>query len=203
MAEADAVDRLISFNFMSFQDEVEQILAWKARNTDPRAQPDYFKILYAWYIVRGDYRSGRVILSEVYPPADANPFTAGGAVYQQGRRLALMQGQSNDDPKLLATSQAGCYLAAINALSLVDSKNAWVEMSLTPGEAARVGVTFVFALSQSSSESSLEYETPPCHPPFARQPDHRKSRYRNRGHCRNASRIPPRSLPIRTYEHVP
>lgn len=60
MSEDDAVAQLISFNFAGFVDDVEECLAFKARNMDPRIQPNYARILYSWYTMRGDYRNGLV-----------------------------------------------------------------------------------------------------------------------------------------------
>ncbi|KAJ7781667.1 nucleoporin Nup120/160-domain-containing protein [Mycena metata] len=39
MCEDNAVEKLVSFNFPGFADEVEEALAFKARNVDPRIQP--------------------------------------------------------------------------------------------------------------------------------------------------------------------
>ncbi|QRW15990.1 nucleoporin [Rhizoctonia solani] len=44
-------------------------LSFKARHADPFAWPDYAKILYAWHVFRGDFRS------------------AGAAMYERARRL--------------------------------------------------------------------------------------------------------------------
>lgn len=63
MCDNKEVDRLTRLNFVGFQSEVEDTLAFKARNTDPLAEPDYAKVLYAWYVFRGDYRSGKFRLS--------------------------------------------------------------------------------------------------------------------------------------------
>lgn len=58
MCEENAVEKLMSFNFAGFSDEVEDALAFKARNVDPRVRPFYSRILYTWYVLRGDYRNG-------------------------------------------------------------------------------------------------------------------------------------------------
>jgi nuclear pore complex protein Nup160 len=57
MCEENAVEILMAFNFAGFADEVEDALAFKSRNADPRARPFYSRILYTWYVLRGDYRS--------------------------------------------------------------------------------------------------------------------------------------------------
>ena len=58
MCEENAVEKLVSFNFVGFNTEVEDALSFNARNADPRVRPFYSRILYTWYITRGDYRSG-------------------------------------------------------------------------------------------------------------------------------------------------
>lgn len=47
----------MTFNFAGFAEEVEDALAFKSRNADPRVRPFYSRILYTWYILRGDYRN--------------------------------------------------------------------------------------------------------------------------------------------------
>ena len=58
MCENGAAELLVSMNFLGLTKEVEESLAFKARNADPRVRPYYSQILYAWYIERGDYQSG-------------------------------------------------------------------------------------------------------------------------------------------------
>ena len=58
MCEDHAVDRLMSYTFAGLLDEVEDALSFKARNADPRTRPFYSRILYTWYVSRGDYRNG-------------------------------------------------------------------------------------------------------------------------------------------------
>lgn len=60
MCEENAVAKLMTFDFAGISEEVESILSFKARNVDPRLQPSYSKILYTWYIQRGEYRNGKV-----------------------------------------------------------------------------------------------------------------------------------------------
>ncbi|KAG8902782.1 hypothetical protein FRB99_004117 [Tulasnella sp. 403] len=109
MCDKGEMDRLTRLNFVGYQVEVERHLAFKARNADPLAWPNYAKVLYAWYVFRGDYRN------------------AGQAMFRQARRLQEVPCHP-DDYIDIATGQAQCYLAAINCLSLVDPKNAWVAM---------------------------------------------------------------------------
>ena len=63
MCEEEAVDRLMALNFAGLSDEVEDALAFKTRNADPRIRPFYSRILYTWYINKGDYRNGPFVTS--------------------------------------------------------------------------------------------------------------------------------------------
>lgn len=67
MCEDNEVETLMNFNFAGLADEVEDALAFKARNIDPRLRPSYSKILYAWYVRRGDYRSGASYSLIIHP----------------------------------------------------------------------------------------------------------------------------------------
>ncbi len=58
MCENNQVGRLNSLGFIGFQDKVEDMLKFKARNSDPLRFPNYYKVLYSWHISRGNYRSG-------------------------------------------------------------------------------------------------------------------------------------------------
>ncbi|KAF7354945.1 hypothetical protein MSAN_01409400 [Mycena sanguinolenta] len=62
MCEENAVEKLVSFNFPGFADEVEEALAFKARNVDPRIQPSYSRILYSWHTFRGDHRNAALVM---------------------------------------------------------------------------------------------------------------------------------------------
>ncbi|KAE9395644.1 hypothetical protein BT96DRAFT_997448 [Gymnopus androsaceus JB14] len=101
-----------SFNFAGYADEVEDALSFKARNADPLVHPSYARILYSWFLLRGDYRNAALTM------------------YQRARKL---QGLMIKDPSLmarLATEQLESYMISMNALSLADSKNLWF---LLPG----------------------------------------------------------------------
>lgn len=109
MCANDAVPQLLELPFTGIEHLVESELTFKARNSDPRALPDYHRVLYAWYISKTDFRNAAVVQ------------------YQQGRRLgARIPAASEDEYIGLLAQQAQCYLASLQALSLVDSKNAWV-----------------------------------------------------------------------------
>lgn len=58
MCDSDQIERLVSLNFIGYQSDVEETLAFKARNADPRQKPHYSQVLHAWYVFRGDFRSG-------------------------------------------------------------------------------------------------------------------------------------------------
>ncbi|WWD18377.1 hypothetical protein CI109_102827 [Kwoniella shandongensis] len=118
MCENNEVGRLNTLGFIGFQKDVEEMLRFKARNSDPLRFPNYYKVLYSWHLTRGDYRS------------------AGEIMYLQGRRFA--EGSSSKVPAFeLSAMQARSYLAAINALSLVDKRNAWVSVPGAPSKALR------------------------------------------------------------------
>ncbi|OJT13189.1 Nuclear pore complex protein Nup160 [Trametes pubescens] len=112
MCEENAVDRLMALNFAGLADEVEDALAFKARNADPRIRPFYSRILYTWYVSRGDYRN------------------AASTMYQRARKLAALMG----DPAAfveLAELQLEAYVVAMNSLALVDTKNQWITLPVT------------------------------------------------------------------------
>ncbi|KAG8956665.1 hypothetical protein FRC04_000143 [Tulasnella sp. 424] len=109
MCDKGEIDRLTRWNFVGFQQDVENVLAFKARNADPIGWPNYANVLYAWYTFRGDYRS------------------AGQAMFRQARRLSEIICKPSEYIDF-ATETARCYLAAINCLSLVDPKSAWVAL---------------------------------------------------------------------------
>jgi nuclear pore complex protein Nup160 len=111
MCEANEVGRLVSLGFIGFQRDVEERLNFKARNSDPLRTPNYYKVLYSWHISRGDYRS------------------AGEIMYAQGQRFAEASSAKFGHYEL-AAMRAQSYLAAINALSLVDKRNAWISVQV-------------------------------------------------------------------------
>lgn len=112
MCEAGQVGRLTRLGFIGFQRDVEERLTFKARNSDPLKAPNYYRVLYSWHIARGDYRSAAEIM------------------YAQGQRFASLLASSSGriSPYSLSAMQAQSYLAAINALALVDKRNAWISV---------------------------------------------------------------------------
>ncbi|KAJ8523440.1 hypothetical protein ONZ45_g87 [Pleurotus djamor] len=109
MCEDDAIDKLVTLNFGILADEVEDALSFKARNVDPRVRPYYSKILYTWYVSRGDYRN------------------AASSMYLRARKLHA----ALSDPAIFgafALEQLEAYSVAINALSLVDPNSTWISL---------------------------------------------------------------------------
>ncbi|KAG1836482.1 hypothetical protein C8R48DRAFT_680501 [Suillus tomentosus] len=100
MCEESTIEQLMSFNFATFSAEIEDALAFKARNTDPRARPFYSRILYTWYTRRGDHRN------------------AARTMYQRARKFKENTAQSTDVITLME-EQLEAYLLAINSLSLL------------------------------------------------------------------------------------
>jgi nuclear pore complex protein Nup160 len=138
MCEDDAVEKLISFNFARFADEIQDALAFKARNVDPRARPFYSRILYAWFVFRGDYRNGRCC----WPVCGMCCYListniAALSMYQRARSL---QDLIIDTSTFiyLAEEQLEAYMAAINALCLLDRKSAWIAMPISRNAGSQV-----------------------------------------------------------------
>ncbi|KAG6378387.1 hypothetical protein JVT61DRAFT_12642 [Boletus reticuloceps] len=111
MCEDGAIELLVSLDFAGFSSEVDDALAFKARNTDPRARPFYSRILYTWYTRRGDHRS------------------AARTMYQRARKLQEVSSKPADVISLME-DQLESYLLAINSLALLEQKNAWVVVQL-------------------------------------------------------------------------
>ncbi|KAF8845600.1 hypothetical protein BDN67DRAFT_993287 [Paxillus ammoniavirescens] len=107
ICEQNAVEVLVSLDFAGFGSEVDDALAFKARNTDPRSRPFYSRILYTWYTRRGDHRS------------------AARTMYQRARKLQEISGKPADVISSME-DQLESYLLAINSLSLLEQKNAWI-----------------------------------------------------------------------------
>ncbi|TBU50494.1 nucleoporin Nup120/160-domain-containing protein [Dichomitus squalens] len=111
MCEENAVDRLMALNFAGLADEVEDALAFKARNADPRIRPFYSRILYTWYVSRGDYRNAALTM------------------YQRARKLEALMGDASAFTELVEL-QLEAYIVAMNALALVDPKSQWITLPI-------------------------------------------------------------------------
>ncbi|KAJ7122853.1 nucleoporin Nup120/160-domain-containing protein [Mycena epipterygia] len=119
MCEDNAVEKLVSFNFPGFADEVEDALAFKARNVDPRIHPSYSRILYSWHTFRGDHRNAALVM------------------YQRARKLQDLIASDVSLSATLAGQQQEAYMVAINSLSLVDRRNAWFLLPVLVADHAR------------------------------------------------------------------
>ena len=111
LCEAGALAELLRLHLGELQPRVERVLSFKARNAAPLSTPNYFQILYAYHIARGDYKS------------------AAASMYQQARRLrdAALVASATDvhQARALLVREAQCDLAAINALVLLPAPHAW------------------------------------------------------------------------------
>ncbi|GAA5990570.1 hypothetical protein JCM5350_001037, partial [Sporobolomyces pararoseus] len=120
VCENGASSLITTLPFVGLESDLERNLAFRARNSDPITQtstsaPDYYKILYSFHVSKGDFRSAATVM------------------YQQARRIGELTTtttrgtiSSSSSFKDLATAQCQSYLAATNALSLVEKSNAWV-----------------------------------------------------------------------------
>ena len=131
MCEENAVDRLMALNFAGLADEVEDALAFKARNADPRIRPFYSRILYTWYVSRGDYRNGEIRSSSSLRSAvGVNGPLAALTMYQRARKFAAAMGDARIFVEF-AELQLEAYVVAMNALALVDPKSQWITLPIT------------------------------------------------------------------------
>lgn len=142
MCEDNAFENLIGFNFAGFSDEVENALAFKSRNSDPRVKPYYSQILYSWYISRSDYRNGELIYD--VKDDDLNSFAAALTMYLRSRKI---QDLGNDTSGVieLAEQQREACMIAINALSLLSRPSAWFTIPLVADTGREVSLSnFVY-----------------------------------------------------------
>ncbi len=130
MCEENACDRLMALNFAGLADEVEGALAFKARNADPRIRPFYSRILYTWYVSRGDYRSGESALCHGGDSSGVNGGIAALTIYQRARKLEAAMGDATAFAEL-AELQLEAYVVAMNSLALVDPKSQWITLPIT------------------------------------------------------------------------
>ena len=81
-------------------------------------------------------------------------FTAGSVMYEHGMRL------SRECPgKRGLQRQAQCYLAAMNALRLVDPDYAWIVKPVPPAKPKVFSITFSFIFSSPDPKVHVRY----CH----------------------------------------
>ncbi|KAI6652016.1 Nuclear pore complex protein [Oopsacas minuta] len=93
---------LCAFSYSGVEKEIEDVLESRARSADPMTG-NYYSLLHTFYSNRGNYRRAAVAMYE--------------CVMRLNGEMATL---------LIIQKQAKCYLAAINALYLVDDKSAFV-----------------------------------------------------------------------------
>lgn len=121
MCEESSATQLISLPFIGLQDEVDEVLAQKCQSiVDVSIGISYHKILYAWRIKRNDFRGAATIsldhLQRLQSSGDGDKITG------------------EDGLETPVTKQ---YVALINALSCVDSKQAWILAEEVPKKGAK------------------------------------------------------------------
>ncbi|KAL5007266.1 hypothetical protein ScPMuIL_016072, partial [Solemya velum] len=102
LCERGDLQVLVEFPYIDLEDEVVSILENRARSVDLTTH-NYYDLLYAFHIFRSNFRR------------------AGSTMYEHGMRL----GREMLNLRGLQR-QAQCYLAALNALRLVNPDYAWI-----------------------------------------------------------------------------
>lgn len=102
LCERGDLQTLVGFPYIDLQDEVVSILESRARSVDITTQ-NYYDLLYAFYLSRNNFGK------------------AGAVMYEHGMRLGREVPSKQGLQK-----QAHCYLAAMNALRLVNPMYAWI-----------------------------------------------------------------------------
>ncbi|XP_074660540.1 nuclear pore complex protein Nup160-like [Tubulanus polymorphus] len=102
LCERNQLKALVEYPYIDMEEDVVSIMESRARSVDLMTH-NYYDLLYSFHVLRGNYRK------------------AGSVMYEYGMRL----GQEVPNSKGIQ-SQARCYLAAMNALRLVDEKYAWI-----------------------------------------------------------------------------
>jgi len=82
-------------------------------------------------------------------------------MYQHGQCLAEIVDRNEPDFVGAMTLQAKSHLAAINALSLVDQRNAWVQYVLPSGKYGKVSDILVSAAGSAFTAFLMTAKTPP------------------------------------------
>ncbi|EDO48976.1 predicted protein [Nematostella vectensis] len=110
LCERGQLQELCEYPYVNLKDQFVGIMESHARTVDITTH-QFYDLLYAFHMFRGDYRK------------------AGNVMYEYGGRLGReLPGKSG------LQKQAKCYLAAMNALRLVEPKNAWI---VTPWDHAQ------------------------------------------------------------------
>ncbi|KIY45981.1 hypothetical protein FISHEDRAFT_76214 [Fistulina hepatica ATCC 64428] len=118
MCDDNQVERLLKLNFAHLVPEVVDYLAYKVRTAIPRypLKPDNYspvylyhsKVLYAWYISRGDYMNAAVTM------------------YQRARKLSRLTSDNPSEFAHRAEDELDAYSACLNALTLANQEDPWV-----------------------------------------------------------------------------
>lgn len=118
MCETSQTSELIALPFSGLQEEVDDILFQKCKNTTDvvRGTP-YHNILYAWRITHNDYRG------------------AAAALHDRLQKLRQAgEGDKLAGEDVLDTAVTKQFLMLINALSCVDPKQAWITVEELPDD---------------------------------------------------------------------
>ena len=113
---------------------------------------------------------------------------AADVMYQQAKRLEVTQKTRDISASDLAVKQARSYLAAINALSLLDKQQAWLPNALPQGTPTRVRCWSVQGVSADDSgyettESDLVYPRGRVQQGHKCARDYHTGRYPSRVYC--------------------
>lgn len=116
---------MCSYAFGGLQPEVEATLEFRARTCGVLSTPNYYRILYAYHVHRGNFRQGKnndYLLLTLF--LLTSEYIAARAMYNNAQGLGkVMPSTFHVD---VIANQARSYLAAINALHLVDAAHAWI-----------------------------------------------------------------------------
>ncbi|GAA5977403.1 hypothetical protein JCM11641_000087 [Rhodosporidiobolus odoratus] len=147
VCENGATSLLTSYSFAGLEADLERNLAFRARNSDPLARPNYYKVLYAYHVSKGDYRS------------------AATTMYQQSRRLGELATCSRGQGAFaeFATLQCQSLLAAANALALVRKEHAWIAVvgsAADEGERGHKRRKIVFQIPEQEFDPAVASRAP-------------------------------------------
>ncbi|KAI9596109.1 nucleoporin Nup120/160-domain-containing protein [Syncephalis fuscata] len=106
LCDHQQIGKLCGYAFGALQSEVETTLEFRARTCGVLSTPNYYRVLYAYHVHRGNFRH------------------AARAMYNNAQGLGrVMPSTFHVD---VIANQARSYLAAMNALHLVDGAHAWI-----------------------------------------------------------------------------
>jgi len=129
ICEEEEVGMLCSLSFAGMLPQVQKILEFKARNSQVPSIPNYYKILYSFYVSKGDYLNGcpstrnSNLASFQRATRINNPsLSAAKSMYNYGKRLGEQSGRFSLG---IAGEEARAFLASINALSLLSKPHSF------------------------------------------------------------------------------